>query len=315
MPKISIIVPIYKENVTHLKVAIESIQAQTLIDIEIICVLDGTSDNLEKYFERVIETDCRIKLLRQKNKGAGSARNLAIKHSTGEYIAFMDSDDYYPDPLVLENLYSIAEKTGLKIVGGKALFENKSGLEPPFWFFKNYENLFKNQVAHFKDYQICWGYWCFIYERKFIKENNIYFPNYRRYQDPPWFLRALNTAKIYYAADIVTYIHREGQNQNWLSSNKKLSDHFKGIIDVLRYSAKHDLKDLHFFIYKKFLTHDEKLLYNFRSTLFANKKRIINDILKSVDKNIIKKCDNTFPYFRNYDEYSRFRDQYQLIDH
>ncbi len=315
MPDISVIIPIYKEKKEYFEQAIESVLNQSIKNIEILCIIDGAAPEITPLIETFCKSDKRIKFFKNSHKGPGKTRNFGIKKARGKYIAFMDSDDYYPSQDVLESLFSVAEETKIKVVGGKTLFESPAGLEPPHWFFKNYEKLFSDKAVQLKDYQLCWGYWCFIYEREFILKNRIYFPDYMRYQDPPWFLKALNKAGVFYAMDKVTYIHREQEGRNWLNSNRKVKDHFKGISDVLQYSAKNHLDDLHNFIYKKFLTNDENILKNIKTTFFISKAGIINHILKSIDPSIINKSDEELPYFKNYKDYKNRRSLYNLIDH
>lgn len=93
MPKISVIVPVY--NVDHyLEQCLESIINQTFKDIEIICVNDGSTDNSEKILNEYKTKDNRIKIINQTNQGLSAARNTGIKYAQGEYVSFIDSDDY-----------------------------------------------------------------------------------------------------------------------------------------------------------------------------------------------------------------------------
>lgn len=91
--KISIIVPVY--NVAdYLSRCLDSLITQTLYDIEIICVNDGTKDNSVEIIKSYIEKDSRVKLYNKENGGLSSARNYGLKYATGKYVAFVDSDDY-----------------------------------------------------------------------------------------------------------------------------------------------------------------------------------------------------------------------------
>ena len=92
MVKISVIVPIY--NAEHsIKTCLESIFKQTLKDIEIICVNEGSLDNSLQILKESAEKDSRIKIFNKENSGVGDSRNLGLDNATGEYIAFHDSDD------------------------------------------------------------------------------------------------------------------------------------------------------------------------------------------------------------------------------
>ena len=93
MPKISVIIPVYNAE-KYLNKTLESILKQSLKDIEVICVDDGSTDGSVEIIQSFIKKDDRVKLIRQNNQHAGSARNTGLKEAQGEYIHFMDADDY-----------------------------------------------------------------------------------------------------------------------------------------------------------------------------------------------------------------------------
>ena len=93
MPKISVIVPVYKVE-KFLPKCLESLINQTLKDIEIICINDGSPDNSLKILEEYAKKDSRIKIINQKNAGPSVARNNGMSAASGEYIGFVDSDDW-----------------------------------------------------------------------------------------------------------------------------------------------------------------------------------------------------------------------------
>ena len=115
MVKVSIIMPIY--NVApYLEEAFDSILNQSLRDIEIIAVNDGSTDNSEEIIKKYQQKDKRIISFSQENQGQSVARNLALQHATGEYIYMMDSDDVLSGPDVLMICYEYAEKNGADFV-------------------------------------------------------------------------------------------------------------------------------------------------------------------------------------------------------
>lgn len=91
MNKVSLIVPVYNTS-KYLEKCINSLINQTLKDIEIIIINDGSTDNSEKIIKKF--NDKRIKYIAKQNEGIGKTRNLGIEKATGEYLAFVDSDDY-----------------------------------------------------------------------------------------------------------------------------------------------------------------------------------------------------------------------------
>lgn len=113
-PKISVIVPIYNAEL-YLEQCIESVLNQTLRDIELLLIDDGSTDNSFLICEKYKKRDNRIQLYTNKNVGQGLERNFGIKKSTGEYIAFLDSDDQYKENM-LEKLYQRAIETNADMV-------------------------------------------------------------------------------------------------------------------------------------------------------------------------------------------------------
>ncbi len=117
MDKVSIIVPVYNGETT-LKVCLDSIQKQTYENIEVIVVDDGSLDNSGKICDEYAEKDARFKIIHKKNEGVSMARNDALDHSTGEYICFVDGDDYIEADMI-EGLYSAVKSNdcGMSVCG------------------------------------------------------------------------------------------------------------------------------------------------------------------------------------------------------
>ena len=113
-PKISVIMPIYNQE-KYLEKAILSCENQTLKDIEIICVNDGSTDNSYRILTDYAKKDKRIKIINQSNQGTGRARNNGLKIAIGEYVAFLDPDDYI-EPNAFEGLYNKAKKQNLDML-------------------------------------------------------------------------------------------------------------------------------------------------------------------------------------------------------
>lgn len=123
MAKVSVIIPVYNvEN--YLKECLESIINQTLADIEIICVNDGSTDNSFSILNDFAQKDSRIKVINQQNQGQSAARNTAIKAAKGDYIAFVDSDDFISSDF-LEKLYTAAIKENADIAAANVIYFEK----------------------------------------------------------------------------------------------------------------------------------------------------------------------------------------------
>lgn len=113
-PLVSIIIPVYNVE-PYLRQCLDSVLAQTLRDIEIIIVDDGSPDGSPAICDAYAAADPRVRVIHKANAGLGYARNSGIEVATGRYIAFLDSDDYL-DPRALERLYTLADANDLDIV-------------------------------------------------------------------------------------------------------------------------------------------------------------------------------------------------------
>lgn len=114
MKKISIIIPVYNQ-LEYFKQCIDSIVNQTYTNLEIICVDDGSTDGVSDYLDDIAKLDKRIVVIHQENHGESHARNVALKESTGDYIAFADCDDWVEQDMYA-TLMEIAEKDTLDMV-------------------------------------------------------------------------------------------------------------------------------------------------------------------------------------------------------
>ena len=171
-PKISIIVPVYNVQ-GYLPKCLNSLISQTLKDIEIICIDDGSTDDSLAILQNFAAKDKRIKILQQSNLGAYPARNNGLNHAKGEYIGFMDSDDNV-DENYYELLYTQAEESRAEIVitdnvqvykNGKISKKNL-GISPAQYTVNSIEEKGKIIVAS----GIMWNK---IYRRDFIEKHHI----------------------------------------------------------------------------------------------------------------------------------------------
>ena len=205
--KVSVIIPVYNAE-KYLCECLDSIARQTLQGIEIICINDGSTDDSLKILRKYEVNDSRIHVFSQENKGAGPAKNYGLSNAEGEYICFMDSDDFYPDEDILETLYNKAVQNKVFICGG-SLCEYHNGN-----FVNEFEDSFEKYVFQnagifqFQEYQFDYGYTRFIYKREFLKKHGICFPDYRRFEDPPFFVKAMIKAGVFYAMPKITYCYR-----------------------------------------------------------------------------------------------------------
>lgn len=121
MMKVSVIIPIYNTE-KQLAKCLESVMAQTLRDIEIICVNDGSTDDSLNIVKKYAKTDSRIKIIDKENGGLVSARKAGIEAACGKYVGYVDSDDWI-EPKMYETLYEYAERYKADMVSSGYVFE------------------------------------------------------------------------------------------------------------------------------------------------------------------------------------------------
>ncbi len=181
-PKISVILPVYNVE-KWIERAILSLQKQTLSDFEAWLVDDGSTDNSGNICDRIIKNDNRFNVIHQKNCGAATARNNALKKSRGRYIYFMDPDDWCEDDMLL-SLYNKAESTNAQLVITGFYIDtyyNKSNYfqekrTAPNKIFKSKQE-FREYSYKLFDAQLLYAPWNKLYLRSYLIDNNIKFPN------------------------------------------------------------------------------------------------------------------------------------------
>lgn len=211
-PKVSVVVPIYNAE-KYLRQCLDSIISQTLREIEIICVNDGSTDNSLAIIEEYAAKDDRIKVISKPNAGYGHSMNMGLDAATGEYFGIVDSDDYIL-PNMYQTLYNLAIENDLDIVrGGYYKFYEIDGNEKStYWSSMGDKYLDKvycpreAREFYFSAVLTPSG----IYKRKFIQANGI------RYNESPgaafqdqgfWFKTHLLADRVLFVKDAF-YMYR-----------------------------------------------------------------------------------------------------------
>lgn len=180
-PKVSIIMPVYGVE-DYVGKAIESIQAQTYKNWEFFCVDDGTKDRSGEICDAYAKNDSRIIVIHKENGGAPSARNVAIDKATGDYMYFMDSDDW-TEPTMLEDMVALAEKNNLQlVVSGYYIDTYYSDTEK--FVQEQYvqdkvfasQREFRENAHKLFDQNLLYTPWNKLYSAKYIRDNKLYFP-------------------------------------------------------------------------------------------------------------------------------------------
>ena len=253
-PCVSVIIPCYNMEL-YVGACLDSLCRQSLTNIEAICINDGSTDATGAILDRYQQQDPRVRVFHQPNRGVAAARNKGLEVAKGQYVAFLDPDDFYPNEGTLELLYSKAVENNALICGGSFSDYNNDTGRIRTYYAGDYAGYAFHQegFVNYRDYQFDFGYHRFLYDRAFLAENNLVFPLYIRFQDPPFFVRAMIAAERFYAVPDVVYRYRKGIQ---VSATKwpepKLHDMMRGYLDDLTLSAEHDLAQLHGLTIRRF---------------------------------------------------------------
>ncbi len=182
MTKVSVIVPIYN-SAGYMRKCIDSIFASTLQEIEVVLVDDCSTDEsaaVMKEYERLAPEKVKL-LFQSENKRQGAARNEGIKHATGEYLAFVDSDDFI-EPDMLEKLYNAAKETNADCCGGDFYNSTESGEQAVFLRYASFNAHAEPEKRD--EYLRGYGmFWTRIYKKSFLEKHSLFFPERLFYED------------------------------------------------------------------------------------------------------------------------------------
>lgn len=242
--KISIIIPVYNAEM-FLRECLDSVVSQTIVEKEILCIDDGSSDASFEILGQYRKQYPYIRVFRQENKGAGEARNIGLKEAVGDYVCFLDADDFYLADDALERLVGACESNHLKACAGlRKLYQNN--LLEDFYLYRELFDNGKNMngiILKYRDYQDEYHYQNYIFSSKVIKENKITFPLYRRYQDAPFFLKLMTIIKEYMVLPVEFYGYRFPE-EAITRKETYIEDTLKGIRDNIKTAQENYLYEL-----------------------------------------------------------------------
>lgn len=223
MVKVSVVIPIYNVE-DYLGECLDSVTNQTLTDIEIICVNDGSTDRSLEILKEYASRDSRIIVIDQENGGHAVATNRGMKLAQGEYLYLMDSDDIV-DVHALEETVKVADEKNVDFVIFQALNYYMDTGE-----YKEQENYSMNELADFvgdsvfnwkdiKDYvwSITVTPWSKIYRRDFIEKNNCTFPEGLVFDDNIFFWEVL------FSAERITFYRKHLFTRRWHSASSTMA--------------------------------------------------------------------------------------------
>lgn len=214
---ISVIVPVYNVN-KYLAKCVESILQQTYIDLEIILIDDGSTDNSGEICDRFASIDSRIKVIHQQNGGAASAKNAGLRAATGKYLAFVDSDDYIECD-AFEFMVNEMEQNGVDVVRCcfRDIYRDES---VDRWHEEERKIYSANEfLALFLSDWTCGLLWDKLYVRKIY--DGIMFEEGRKIDDEFFTYRGIMNAEKILSVPKIVYNYRKRKSSVMLSEQSK----------------------------------------------------------------------------------------------
>lgn len=227
--KVSVIIPVYNVE-KYLRRCLESVANQTLKEIEVICVDDGSTDSSFDIIGEFAEKDARFTAVRQQNGGAGAARNNGLDRARGKYLSFLDSDDFF-DEKMLEESYTCAEKYGADFVVFQSdqYHEDTNEFKSVGWTLRYGElppyQPFNRRAMTDNVFKVFVGWtWDKLYSREFVLKNNLRFQEQRTSNDMLFVFSAVAVAKkIAYVEKGKILAHQRRNNKDSLSNTREKS--------------------------------------------------------------------------------------------
>lgn len=237
---ISIIIPIYKVK-QYLDECVTSIVSQTYKDLEIILVDDGSPDSCPQMCDEWMKKDARIKVVHKKNGGLSSARNAGLKVATGEYIGFIDSDDYV-DETMYEDLMRVMMRNEKTMVVSSPIIRNTEGVFTPYkvgtYDYKDCKTMsFAEYMKLFLGMNMDATVWNKLYKREFVqtmfregRNNEDYLFMYYNVKN------VFNTDKLLAVTDKAHYYYRDNAqsicHQAATSVNRLFFDELYNMVEI-----------------------------------------------------------------------------------
>lgn len=239
MPKISIVISVYNvEN--YLSECLDSVINQTMRDIQIIIVNDGSTDNSQDIIDEYVTKDDRIKVVIQNNAGPSAARNIALPLITGEYTLFIDSDDYLALDLCKKTYEAALKNNAQAVIFQIERLNGTTQQRSPYYTSKKLNpgvlTSEKDRLTTLHAIQA----WHKIIRTDLIMENHLRFPHRLLFEDNPFWVETLYHTHTVVVLSDVLYIHRIQPNSIMSTSalTKRRLDFLK-ITDCLMHFSQH----------------------------------------------------------------------------
>ena len=240
MMKVSIIMPVYNSE-DNLKNSIDSIKSQTFEDFELICINDGSTDRTPEILEAYSKSDSRIKVLSQKNSGPGCARNRGLENCTGQYVYFMDSDDFIVPEFLETLLDNMARNDSDFAMFKVGTITDDENMKTPTIFDvarmipdADFDNLTFDYTS-IPEFVLNESFapWTKFYNREFLQSSDEFkFDEKLPYEDILFHVKSmLRASKISYVPKYLYYYRSD--NDNSLSFNRKLDFKIFDVVDMV----------------------------------------------------------------------------------
>ena len=295
--KLSIVIPVY--NVAeYLPKCLDSILNQSFNDFEVICVNDGSIDNSLDVLKSYREKDSRVVIIDKKNEGSGVARNTGIDAAQGEYLYFIDSDDWIEDDCLQKIINKADElKTDILIFGGRSCYEAKEGYKKQNGGYsanklpKKYLNrIFSSEDIKKDIFKFPPTAWVKLYRRDLFTKNNIRFQNIKIGQDQlPYFHSMICADRIaLYPENLYCYRKNRAGSAMTVKKKKNFSPIyvFYGIEELLKNTGK--LKDYEYIFVNHYFSKATSWLGKFQDDLKSDYFEEYSKLLEHIKQNYPK---------------------------
>ena len=287
-PKISIIIPVYNAE-PYLNQTLSSLVRQTFKSIEIICVDDRSTDRSLEILKQFAQEDTRIKIINNSfNLGAARSRNVGMAQAQGEYISFIDSDDF-ADLDFYEKLLKTALTKQADIVKGSYKYEPEHGMDAEV----------NKKIAEDKN-NFSFGYCSAIFRHRLIKDNAIKFPELIDMEDPVFAYQAAlkaNTVQVVPDSYVHITLHEDSQTAG-IPSFQRIRDKWQGLEKMLDMANRADISK-------------ESYLY---TTAFWTNMVFVSAISNKETSNRIFVADKTFKLFDRIKYPEDFIEQLKIVN-
>lgn len=250
VPLVSFILPVYNVE-EYLHESLDSLLRQTLPHIEIICVDDGSKDRSLEILNSYAQKDSRVRVLTQKNQFAGTARNLGMTVATGEYLVFLDPDDFFEETLAADAYYAAKLNKADVVIFGAKHFDhaNKQIKDAPWLFQEKFVPLiepFNYRICPNRLYQITTpSPWTKMFRREFVEKSGLKFQGVRNSNDLFFVYSALAMAKRIATVNKTLVYYRVGMATNLQATKKKAPlcfyEAYKALHDKLQETGRLDV--------------------------------------------------------------------------